>query len=133
MLLLNSRLFYHQYMESLLCYGLKDSFRSVIAIRLFVYEHICCQNPTADTVGGGGRMRRVREGGRRGGRGRRRPGLGARLHLRYAFEPSAAQEDVYETCVRKLVEAALDGYNATVLAYGQVCFDVPFPLYFIDR
>ncbi|KPI95114.1 Kinesin-like protein KIF21A [Papilio xuthus] len=38
----------------------------------------------------------------------------------YAFEPSAPQETVYETCVRKLVEAALDGYNATVLAYGQV-------------
>ncbi|XP_052738469.1 kinesin-like protein KIF21A [Bicyclus anynana] len=37
----------------------------------------------------------------------------------YAFEPSADQQDVYETCVRKLVEAALDGYNATVLAYGQ--------------
>ncbi|CAK1602396.1 unnamed protein product [Parnassius mnemosyne] len=37
----------------------------------------------------------------------------------YAFEPSATQEAVYETCVRKLVEAALDGYNATVLAYGQ--------------
>ncbi|XP_068626168.1 kinesin-like protein KIF21B [Battus philenor] len=37
----------------------------------------------------------------------------------YAFEPSAMQETVYETCVRKLVEAALDGYNATVLAYGQ--------------
>lgn len=51
----------------------------------------------------------------------------------YAFEPSAAQEDVYETCVRKLVEAALDGYNATVLAYGQVCFDVPFSFHFIDR
>lgn len=38
----------------------------------------------------------------------------------FAFEPSAHQQDVYETCVKKLVEAALDGYNATVLAYGQV-------------
>ncbi|XP_072939722.1 kinesin-like protein KIF21B [Epargyreus clarus] len=37
----------------------------------------------------------------------------------FAFEPTAAQQDVYDTCVRKLVEAALDGYNATVLAYGQ--------------
>ncbi|XP_038208080.1 kinesin-like protein KIF21A [Zerene cesonia] len=38
----------------------------------------------------------------------------------YAFEPSVSQQEVYDTCVRKLVEAALDGYNATVLAYGQV-------------
>ncbi|XP_063395660.1 kinesin-like protein KIF21A [Cydia fagiglandana] len=37
----------------------------------------------------------------------------------FAFEPSVDQQEVYETCVRKLVEAALDGYNATVLAYGQ--------------
>ncbi|XP_041975160.1 kinesin-like protein KIF21B isoform X2 [Aricia agestis] len=37
----------------------------------------------------------------------------------YAFEPSAGQSDVYDTCVRRLVQAALDGYNATVLAYGQ--------------
>ncbi|XP_022822268.1 kinesin-like protein KIF21A isoform X3 [Spodoptera litura] len=37
----------------------------------------------------------------------------------YAFEPSCCQQAVYDTCVRKLVEAALDGYNATVLAYGQ--------------
>ncbi|KAJ0182300.1 hypothetical protein K1T71_001669 [Dendrolimus kikuchii] len=37
----------------------------------------------------------------------------------YAFEPAASQQEVYDTCVRKLVEAALDGYNATVLAYGQ--------------
>ncbi|CAH0405180.1 unnamed protein product [Chilo suppressalis] len=37
----------------------------------------------------------------------------------FAFEPNTAQQQVYDTCVRKLVEAALDGYNATVLAYGQ--------------
>ncbi|XP_050554596.1 kinesin-like protein KIF21A isoform X2 [Spodoptera frugiperda] len=37
----------------------------------------------------------------------------------FAFEPSCCQQTVYDTCVRKLVEAALDGYNATVLAYGQ--------------
>lgn len=38
----------------------------------------------------------------------------------FAFEPSAHQQEVYETCVKMLVDAALDGYNATVLAYGQV-------------
>ncbi|XP_049882022.1 kinesin-like protein KIF21A isoform X2 [Pectinophora gossypiella] len=37
----------------------------------------------------------------------------------FAFEPSVNQQEVYDTCVKKLVEAALDGYNATVLAYGQ--------------
>ncbi|XP_047531443.1 kinesin-like protein KIF21A [Vanessa atalanta] len=37
----------------------------------------------------------------------------------YAFEPTSDQQQLYDTCVRKLVEAALDGYNATVLAYGQ--------------
>ncbi|CAH0766143.1 unnamed protein product [Diatraea saccharalis] len=37
----------------------------------------------------------------------------------FAFEPVTAQQQVYDTCVRKLVESALDGYNATVLAYGQ--------------
>lgn len=37
----------------------------------------------------------------------------------FAFEPSCCQQNVYDTCVSKLVESALDGYNATVLAYGQ--------------
>lgn len=48
----------------------------------------------------------------------------------YAFEPSSCQQLVYDTCVRKLVEAALDGYNATVLAYGQVSL---FSSYVISR
>lgn len=30
------------------------------------------------------------------------------------------QADVYDKCVETLVEGALKGYNATVLAYGQV-------------
>jgi hypothetical protein len=30
------------------------------------------------------------------------------------------QVEVYTTCVEKLIEGALKGYNATVLAYGQV-------------
>lgn len=40
----------------------------------------------------------------------------------FAFEPTVGQQDIYETCVRKLVDSALDGYNATVLAYGQVSY-----------
>ncbi len=29
------------------------------------------------------------------------------------------QDDVYNTCVDSLVNSCLDGYNATVFAYGQ--------------
>ena len=32
---------------------------------------------------------------------------------------NTSQEDVYSSCVRKLVTRVLDGYNATILAYGQ--------------
>jgi len=37
----------------------------------------------------------------------------------YVFDTQADQSTIYETCVNRLVEGALDGYNATVLAYGQ--------------
>ncbi|XP_055550940.1 kinesin-like protein KIF21A isoform X2 [Wyeomyia smithii] len=37
----------------------------------------------------------------------------------YVFDTSATQVSVYASCVDKLVEGALKGYNATVLAYGQ--------------
>ncbi|KAL0278940.1 UNVERIFIED_CONTAM: hypothetical protein PYX00_000615 [Menopon gallinae] len=37
----------------------------------------------------------------------------------YVFDMCCDQEEVYTTCVGKLVEGALEGYNATVLAYGQ--------------
>ncbi|XP_077269575.1 kinesin-like protein 31E isoform X1 [Temnothorax americanus] len=37
----------------------------------------------------------------------------------YAFDTQANQSAIYETCVSRLVEGALNGYNATVLAYGQ--------------
>lgn len=40
----------------------------------------------------------------------------------YVFDTGCEQEEVYNTCVKKLVEGALEGYNATVLAYGQVRF-----------
>ena len=46
--------------------------------------------------------------------------------VRFEFDaihnPSASQEEVF-AAVRPLCEGALDGYNITVLAYGQV----PFP------
>ncbi|XP_011860622.1 PREDICTED: kinesin-like protein KIF21A isoform X3 [Vollenhovia emeryi] len=37
----------------------------------------------------------------------------------YVFDTPVNQGTIYETCVRRLVEGALDGYNATVFAYGQ--------------
>ncbi|XP_018406597.1 PREDICTED: kinesin-like protein KIF21A isoform X1 [Cyphomyrmex costatus] len=37
----------------------------------------------------------------------------------YVFDTQVNQSAIYETCVNRLVEGALDGYNATVLAYGQ--------------
>lgn len=38
----------------------------------------------------------------------------------YVFDVDSFQSQVYSTCVERLVEGALMGYNATVLAYGQV-------------
>ncbi|KAJ3218419.1 Kinesin-like protein kif21b [Dinochytrium kinnereticum] len=35
------------------------------------------------------------------------------------FSPGASQQLVYTTCVRALVERFIDGFNATVMAYGQ--------------
>ncbi|XP_054010629.1 kinesin-like protein KIF21A isoform X2 [Hylaeus anthracinus] len=37
----------------------------------------------------------------------------------YVFDTGIGQSTIYDTCVARLVEGALDGYNATVLAYGQ--------------
>lgn len=37
----------------------------------------------------------------------------------YVFDTESYQADVYSSCVEKLVDGALKGYNATVLAYGQ--------------
>lgn len=37
----------------------------------------------------------------------------------YVFGTDSSQIDIYETCVKNLVEATFSGYNATVLAYGQ--------------
>lgn len=38
----------------------------------------------------------------------------------FVFDLDTWQEHVYTTCVRRLVEGCFEGYNATVLAYGQV-------------
>lgn len=38
----------------------------------------------------------------------------------YVFDMHDNQETIYDTCVGSLIEGTLSGYNATVLAYGQV-------------
>ncbi|KAM9107526.1 kinesin-like protein KIF21B isoform 3-T4 [Megaptera novaeangliae] len=37
----------------------------------------------------------------------------------FVFDLDTFQEQIYSTCVSKLVEGCFEGYNATVLAYGQ--------------
>lgn len=38
----------------------------------------------------------------------------------YVYDVSSLQSEIYGSCVERLVDGALKGYNATVLAYGQV-------------
>lgn len=40
----------------------------------------------------------------------------------YAFEIGTYQQKVYDECVKNLIEGTFEGFNATVLAYGQVCY-----------
>jgi hypothetical protein len=37
----------------------------------------------------------------------------------YVYDPNSSQEKVYETTARTIVDSALQGYNATIFAYGQ--------------
>lgn len=38
----------------------------------------------------------------------------------YLFDVCSTQADIYQQCVKRLVDGSMKGYNATVLAYGQV-------------
>lgn len=38
----------------------------------------------------------------------------------FVFDLDTWQERIYTTCMGKLIEGCFEGYNATVLAYGQV-------------
>lgn len=38
----------------------------------------------------------------------------------FVFDVDSDQSEIYEKCVERLIEGSLKGYNATVLAYGQV-------------
>lgn len=37
----------------------------------------------------------------------------------HVFAPSSTQEELFEQCVQPLIEGCFNGYNATILAYGQ--------------
>ncbi len=37
----------------------------------------------------------------------------------YVYDPHSSQQKVYETTARTVVDSALQGYNATIFAYGQ--------------
>lgn len=38
----------------------------------------------------------------------------------YVFDVESMQSEIYQRCVERLVDGSMRGYNATVLAYGQV-------------
>lgn len=38
----------------------------------------------------------------------------------YVFDVSSSQAEIYQECVKRLIDGSMKGYNATVLAYGQV-------------
>ena len=40
------------------------------------------------------------------------------MHGLQAFGPDSSQEEVYKETTQHLVESVLEGYNATVFAYG---------------
>ena len=37
----------------------------------------------------------------------------------HVFDPKATQGEIFDGCIRPIIESVLDGYNATILAYGQ--------------
>lgn len=46
----------------------------------------------------------------------------------FVFDVGSMQSEIYQTCVERLVDGAMKGYNATVLAYGQVIIDMQYSL-----
>ncbi|XP_078585880.1 kinesin-like protein KIF21A [Branchiostoma floridae x Branchiostoma japonicum] len=43
----------------------------------------------------------------------------------YVFDTNSQQERIYESCIQPLIEGCFEGYNATVLAYGQNTHPTP--------
>ena len=46
----------------------------------------------------------------------------------HVYDESSGQEELYETTARPVVESCLEGYNATIFAYGQTGDLVIIPL-----
>ena len=42
----------------------------------------------------------------------------------HVFNPDSTQDEIYNACVQPLLDEFLKGFNATILAYGQVCRDL---------
>ncbi len=42
----------------------------------------------------------------------------------YVFDMDSTQDNIYANCTEKLIEGCLEGYNATIFAYGQVCVSI---------
>lgn len=41
------------------------------------------------------------------------------FHLDHIFDPEKSNQDVFETVVKPIIDAAVKGFNGTVFAYGQ--------------
>lgn len=53
----------------------------------------------------------------------------------HVFGPQVAQGKLYELTARPMLKPFLEGYNVTIIAYGQTggCADCLLPLVFVDR
>lgn len=47
----------------------------------------------------------------------------------YVYDQNSTQRKVYETTARNVVESSLQGYNATIFAYGQTGTGKTFTMY----
>lgn len=43
------------------------------------------------------------------------------------FDQNAAQQSIFDQVVQQLIDGCLQGYNATILAYGQVDTQIYLP------
>lgn len=51
-----------------------------------------------------------------------------RFTFDHVYDQDSRQEEVYETSARSAVHCTLQGYNAAIIAYGQVCHQaLPLP------
>ena len=50
----------------------------------------------------------------------------------YVYDQNCTQKKVYETTARTVVDSALQGYNATIFAYGQTGTGKTFTMYTVN-